>query len=291
MGKESQISWTQHTWNPWQVCKKVSEGCKFCYMFREKFRYGQVPTDITRSKDQTFYQPRTYGNEGKLVFVCSWSDFFIQEADLWRAEVWEIIKAHPQHTFQILTKRPENIASRLPEDWGEGYDNVWLGISAENQERLLQRAKIFQAVTAKTKFLSAEPLLGEINLLDTIEIDVIEYANLDVGQLKMNLPAAVGKENRPIHTIFDWVIAGGESGNGTKPEDSNVKYQYRIANVLWYLKLQKQCNDTKIAFFMKQLGSDIAKQLRLKDRAGAVAEEWKDFGLSFTQDFPNNYKG
>jgi len=83
MAKNSKIEWTQHTWNPWQGCHKVSSGCKNCYMFREKIRYGQEPNVVIRSKDVTFNAPRKWRDRA-FVFTCSWSDFFIEEADAWR---------------------------------------------------------------------------------------------------------------------------------------------------------------------------------------------------------------
>lgn len=124
---------------------------------------------------------------GPLVFTCSWSDFFIEQADEWRAEAWEIIRRTPNLTYQILTKRPENIAARLPDDWGKGWPNVWLGVSIENQQ-YAHRADELREIPALTRFISAEPLLGAILL---------------------NLKG------------FNWVITGGESGSGFRPADIN----------------------------------------------------------------------
>ncbi len=104
MGKESQIEWTEATWNPWHGCKKISPGCKNCYMYREKKRYGQDPHNVTKSKT-TFKAPLGW-KSSKTIFTCSWSDFFIQEADDWRDDAWDVIRKTPEHTYQILTKRP-----------------------------------------------------------------------------------------------------------------------------------------------------------------------------------------
>lgn len=122
MSKSSFIEWTQATWNPWHGCIKVSEGCRYCYMYRDKTRYGQNPKIISKSKT-TFDDPLKWA-EPQLIFTCSWSDWFIDAADDWRDEAWEIIRKSPHHTFQILTKRPERIADHLPSDWGAGWDNV-----------------------------------------------------------------------------------------------------------------------------------------------------------------------
>jgi protein gp37 len=96
----------------------------------------------------------------RFIFTCSWSDFFITEADKWRAEAWDIIRRTPEFTYLILTKRPDRIARCLPADWGDGYPNVWLGTSAENQKYADQRIPELLKVPAAKRFLSLEPLLG-----------------------------------------------------------------------------------------------------------------------------------
>ena len=113
MAENSKIQWTDHTWNPWQGCRKVSPGCLNCYMYRDKKRYGQDPATVVRSKPPTFNKPLKWHDPAK-VFVCSWSDFFIEDADEWRDDAWEIMRRTPHLTYQILTKRPRNIKDRLP---------------------------------------------------------------------------------------------------------------------------------------------------------------------------------
>jgi protein gp37 len=182
MAKTSKIEWTEATWNPWQGCIKLSAGCKNCYMYRDKRRYGQTPEIVVRSKT-TFSAPMQW-REPRVIFTCSWSDWFIPQADNWRQEAWEIIRQTPQHTYQILTKRPERILSSLPEDWGTGWENVWLGVSVENQE-CIERIRILKDTPAFIRFISAEPLLEHILLGDL--------------------------------TGIDWVISGGESGPKSRP--------------------------------------------------------------------------
>jgi protein gp37 len=186
MAKNSLIEWTQSTWNPWHGCIKVSPGCKNCYMYRDKKRYGQNPAEILRSKT-TFYDPMNWV-EPRLIFTCSWSDWFVEQADTWRDEAWQIIRDTPQHTYQILTKRPERIAECLPNDWDNGWNNVWLGVSIENQKYIF-RKEILTTIPSKVRFISAEPLLGSI-----------DFGSLD-----------------NIH----WVITGGESGPEARPMDIN----------------------------------------------------------------------
>ena len=184
MAANSKIEWTQSTWNPWHGCIKVSPGCKNCYMYRDKNRYGQDPKQVSRSKT-TFNDPLKW-EEPRLVFTCSWSDWFIDEADGWRDDAWNVIRQAPQHTFQILTKRPERILDHLPRDWGNGWAHVWLGVSIESQ-KYVTRLDLLRQVPARVRFISAEPLIAPIAF----------------GSLKK----------------IDWVITGGESGPKARPMD------------------------------------------------------------------------
>lgn len=192
MGETSVIEWTDSTWNPWRGCDKVSPGCAHCYMFADQRRYGRDPSVVVRTSDATFFAPlrkkawaeqraAAIAARGRhLVFTCSWSDWFHEDADAWRDEAWGVIRQTPESTYQILTKRPERIAEHLPFDWGDGWANVWLGVTIENR-RFVHRADDLRQVPAAVKFISAEPLLGPI----------AKELNLDG---------------------IDWLISGGESG-------------------------------------------------------------------------------
>lgn len=253
MAVKSKIQWTEATWNPWHGCKKVSPGCKFCYMYRDKERYNQDPTTVLRSKTK-FDAPLKW-DYPMTIFTCSWSDWFIEEADQWREEAWKIIKRTPQHTYQILTKRPERILDNLPVDWGEGYDNVWLGVSVESQAQL-HRMCTLHDIPAKVKFLSLEPLIGPIDLMQ----HMTSYPTLDDP----------GNSGEPILWGMDWVIIGGESGN------INGKYKYRPCAIGWIEKIINQCRDkhTEVPVFVKQLGTYLSSHLNLKDRHGGEINEW-----------------
>lgn len=245
MGQESKIQWTDATWNPWHGCVKVSPGCKFCYMYRDKERYGQDPTNVMRSKGK-FKEPLSW-KEPRLIFTCSWSDFFIEHADKWRKEAWAIIKATPHHTYQILTKRPERIEDCLPEDWGNGYPNVWLGVSIEDDStkhrlRTLDELKTDSSVFKI--FVSYEPALGYLDLDGDDMITSVCFERLD------------------------WLIIGGESGNETG------KYKYRPAEIEWFYQIIEQCRQRQVSVFVKQLGTHLAKKMGLKDRAGGDMSEW-----------------
>lgn len=176
----SAIEWTEATWNPWHGCTRVSPGCAHCYMYRDKKRYGQEPSLVTLSKS-TFDAPMRW-KAPRTIFTCSWSDFFIEQADKWRNDAWSVIRSTPQHTYQILTKRPERIGSNLPEIWP--LPNVWLGVSVENP-RFYWRISALTEVSASVRFLSLEPLLAPM-------------------------------ENLPLRGI-SWVIVGGESGPRCRP--------------------------------------------------------------------------
>src|SRR3990167_4811557 len=124
MGRDSKISWTDSTWNPWIGCHKVSPGCAHCYAETlVENRMGRKFSEIRRASPATFNAPlkwhrpmNTFSpSSPQYVFTCSISDFFIEEADAWRDEAWEIIRRTPHLTYQILTKRPERIAGDLPE--------------------------------------------------------------------------------------------------------------------------------------------------------------------------------
>jgi len=262
MGKKSQIQWTEASWNPWHGCRKVSAGCKYCYMYRDKQKYGQDPTVVTRSKTK-FNDPLKW-KDPKVIFTCSWSDWFIEEADAWRDEAWAIIKATPQHTYQILTKRPERIADHLPADWGEGYPNVWLGVSVENQEAADDRITKLIYIPASVRFLSCEPLLGPVNF------------NLDQVQMKIY-------GERTWLTFIDWVIVGGESGN------DNGEFRYRECKESWIADIVAQCISRTVPVFVKQMGTFLAKEMKMKDRHGGDIAEFPPY-LAI-REFPNFNQG
>lgn len=237
MAENSAIQWTDATWNPWHGCKKVSPGCKYCYMFRDKERYGQDPTTVLRSKTK-FRDPLKWKDPAK-VFTCSWSDFFIEEADEWRNEAWNVIRNTPHLTYQILTKRPELISDRLPDDWGTGYPNVWLGTSVENMDSLWRVGTLRTIPHNFVKFVSFEPL-----------IEYIDRPNLE-----------------GIH----WAIIGGESGN------ENGRYLYRPCQIGWIDDLRLDCQTQGVSVFVKQTGTAIAKEMKYKDSHGGDMNEWPSY--------------
>jgi protein gp37 len=177
---DTHIQWTNKTWNPWHGCHKISPGCKNCYMFSDKARYGQDPNVVVRSK--TLFNAPLKWTDPALVFTCSWSDWFIEEADEWRHDARDIILRTPHLTYQILTKRPERAARWIP---AVPDPNVWLGVSVEDRKYGLPRIDVLRELPAAVRFLSIEPQLE------------------DLGEINLS----------GIH----WVIIGGESGPAARP--------------------------------------------------------------------------
>lgn len=156
-------------------------------MYRDMHRFGRDGSRVIRSSNLTFKMP-LMGKmpNGSRIFTCSWSDFFIKEADSWRAEAWNIINLTPQYFYIILTKRPENIASRLPATWGNGWKNVALLVSAEDGPTYRERWEILSKIPAAVRGISAEPLLTQFTILSIND------------------------------ALPQWVITGGESGPGCR---------------------------------------------------------------------------
>jgi len=249
MGKVTGVSWTDATVNPWMGCHKVSEGCRECYMFREQKHYGNDPNVVRRSKT-TFNDPLKW-KEPKRIFVCSWSDFFIEEADPWREEFWDIIHKTPYHKYQIPTKRIDNILDRLPSDWGNGWDNVMLIASMENQEMFDSRIEKFLRIPSKFYGISAEPLIGKLIIDD---IYLFDYAWGRSAKAKKEMG------------FIDWIIAGAESGPDARP-----------ANIEWFRILRDDCKRAKIPYFLKQMWIDgkLVKEPFLDGR------QWLEFPDNF----------
>ena len=258
------ISWADYTHQFWTGCTKISDGCKYCYMHRILEKGDRDPTSIRRADDKKFHEPKKF-KKGGIIFVNSMSDFFHPEADEWRAEAWEVIKECPQHSWLILTKRPERIIECLPPDWVGNYNNVMLGVSIESQKYIERLCQLCDVPDAK-RFISAEPLLGPLNLT---------FDDLDGC--------------RPIDS-FKWCIIGGESGEETGP------YKYRECKLEWIENLvaDLQQKAPHVHIHVKQMGSWLKKEMGLKDRHGADPSEFpKHLQLSSRPQVPklNNVSG
>lgn len=264
MSSKTSIEWTDATVNFWTGCDQVSPGCANCYMFTAQRRFGRDPAVVLRTSDATFYAPLRQRKwlelaPGSLVFTCSWSDFFHEAADEHRADAWEVIRARPDLNWQILTKRPENIAGRLPADWGEGWANVWLGVSIENR-RFVSRADVLRTIPAVVRFISAEPLLGPLvhkpsdagqawgrdRQGNTRKSGISASSTVGTGTtIRTSEPDSLAGYTPNSASLdltnIDWLIVGGESGAGFRP-----------MRLDWVRDLHRAARDAGTAFFVKQ---------------------------------------
>ena len=181
------------TWNPWHGCHKCSAGCKNCFVFYQDRRYGRN-TDVV-SIGKTTYRLKNCP-AGSVVKLCFSSDFFIEEADEWRDDIWDTIRNRDDCTFVITTKRPERIIECLPEDWGDGWNNFKLNISVENQEMADIRILYLLKAPVKYRGIFCAPLIGKIELGKYLDIGLIDCVN-------------VGGEHAPLYDVrptdFKWV--------------------------------------------------------------------------------------
>lgn len=190
MAEQTTIAWTHRTFNPWMGCMKVSPGCAHCYAeelvtrrFKKPLWGPAATTNRQRTSPANWKQPLRWNAEvaaGRskrhLVFCASLADVFEDHPALapWRAELFELMRSTPSLIWQVLTKRPENIARMLPADWGGGYFNVWLGTSIED-EWVTHRADHLREIPAAVRFISYEPALGPLDELDLTGIDWLIY--------------------------------------------------------------------------------------------------------------------
>lgn len=188
-------------WNPWHGCSKISTGCKFCYVYRQDEMYGSEITSSEVRKTGNFMLPlkkkrdKSYKIEsGTLVFTCFTSDFFVDDADQWRAEAWDIIRQRPDLIFYIFTKRIDRFSVSLPNDWGDGYENVIIGCTVENQDRADYRLPILNKLPIKHKTIICAPLLESINLTDYLDSSIEEVA----------ASGESGNEARVCH--YQWIL-------------------------------------------------------------------------------------
>jgi protein gp37 len=231
VGERSGIEWTEATWNPVAGCSKVSPGCAHCYAeaLSLRFGYSQLAWNEANARENVVLHPERLEQPARwrrprMVFVNSMSDLFHELVPMGFVErVYTTMADSPQHTFQILTKRPERaldfyraagVVTQLP--------NVWLGVSIENS-RYTWRADVLREVEVAVRFISAEPLLGSL-----------------FGDRRNRKPLNM--------TGIDWLIAGGESGS-----------HYRPLQVEWVRELRDACEAAGVAFFFKQWGGRTSK--------------------------------
>lgn len=237
---ETQIEWTDSTWNPVAGCSIISSGCKNCYAMEMARRLESMGVEkysgLTRLKGKrTVWNGKITEDHDALsipyrwrkprkIFVNSMSDLFHEKvSDDFILKVWNVMRETPHHNYQILTKRPERIADMLTKYIREVLPNVWLGTSIEEQETA-QRVFHLKKTPAQIRFISFEPLIGSVGEIDLSGID--------------------------------WAIVGGESGSSARP----IKEE-------WIDEIHEQCIEYGTAFFFKQWGTWGKDNIRRSKKA------------------------
>lgn len=182
MAENSKIEWCRHTFNPWLGCTKLTPACDNCYAEGWAKRTGQAGLwqgERRRTSAANWRLPLKWdraaaaAGERHRVFCASLADVFDNQVPPeWRTDLWELIRATPNLDWMLLTKRPENIRKMLPPNWGDGWPNVWLGTTVEDAERV-RRIAVLRRAPARIRFLSCEPLLGDLGTLDLTGIHLV----------------------------------------------------------------------------------------------------------------------
>lgn len=268
MGENSAIQWTDHTFNPWIGCQRVSPGCVNCYaehrntFVRIKRKAGRelwgprgdrhVTSEANWKKPLAWNRAAAKAGKRARVFCASLADVFEDRRDLDapRVRLFDLIEATPHLDWLLLTKRIDRVSSLVPVRWlVEGFPpNVWMGTSVEDQRRVEERVPELLKIPAKIRFLSAEPLLEQISL--------IHYFC-----------------NRPTFGAIHWCIVGGESGDGARPFDAH-----------WARWLIEECEMGGVGCFVKQLGARAYYDeaggeipMHLRDSHGGDWNEWPEY--------------
>lgn len=215
-------------WNPWHGCRKLSEGCRHCYVYRIDSRIDRDASEVKKNTS-TFDLPIAKNRRGEykypsgtLFYTCFTSDFFLEEADGWRGDAWKIIRERRDCRFFIITKRIDRFEACKPEDWGEGYDHVTIAVTTENQKMADYRLPIYLNLPIKTKMIVCEPLLEPIDL------------------------------SKYLTPAIKSVSVGGESGDDA-----------RICSYDWVLGIRDQCIRAGVGFSYHQTGAKLMKNGKL----------------------------
>lgn len=256
MGENSKIEWTDHTFNPWIGCTKVSQGCKHCYAEALAGRFGKAEwgpaAQRVRTSAANWRKPLAWDKAARLagrrarVFCASLADVFEEhgpELTGYRTALWELVMSTRGLDWLLLTKRPENVRSMVPANWlatGGWPAHVWIGTSVEDQAAADERIYHLLKVPARVRFLSIEPLLGPVDLTRVPRghyvLDVLD------GRYGTGTASTAFCFGMASLRSIDWVIVGGESGPHARPMDA-----------AWARSLRDQCGAARTAFFMKQM--------------------------------------
>ena len=230
-------------WSPWRGCHKYSEGCKYCYIHKGDAKRG-VDTNIIVKTDD-FNAPIAKNKKGEYkvksgqtVYSCFSTDFLIEEADEWREECWKMIKERSDLNFIFLTKRIERFMQCIPKDWNNGYDNVTVGCTVENQDRVDYRLNIFVNLPIKHRNIICQPLIEEINIekyLDNVELVVVGgESDRNARPLNYNWVLSIREQCRAKGVSFEFRQCGTRFIKDGKEYVLNVRdlcSQARKANI------------------------------------------------------------
>lgn len=216
-------------WNPWHGCVKKSTGCKNCYMYFLDRQRGKNGAHIYKVQNNFDYplQKDINGNykikSGEQIRVCMTSDFFLQEADKWRPDAWNIMRERSDVVFFLLTKRPERVLNCLPQNWGEGWENIFFNVTCENQQMADERIAFLEKLPFKHKGIMVAPFIGKVEILHYLKKGFIEQ-----------------------------VIAGGENYDGSRP----LKYE-------WVKSLYDECVAANVKFAFIETGTYFEKDNKI----------------------------
>jgi len=276
MAENSGIEWTDHTFNPWEGCTKISPACDNCYAAARAERFGTVVWGgpRRRTSEANWNKPLKWEKNAdsfleengrrQRVFCASLADVFDNQVpEEWRADLWDLIRKCPSLDWLLLTKRPQNIEGMLPPFWDEIKGRIWLGTTVENQAIADRNIPHLLKHDAAVRFLSCEPLLGPIDLWHK-DIGGTLWIGYQRGCGGMHKHG--GKAGEIIHGEkhrgdphflhhhhdnrcrrgLDWVIAGGESGSYARPSREQ-----------WFVDLMMQCRRASTPFLFKQWGEYV----------------------------------
>lgn len=228
-------------WNPWHGCHKLSPGCQNCYVYRQDAKYERDASIVRKTGDYQLPLKKRRSGDYKLqpddiVYTCFTSDFFLEDADDWRMDAWQMMRTRSDLHFLIITKRIDRFAVNLPRDWEDGYDNVAICSTCENQDRADYRLPILLSLPIKHKSIICEPLLEQINL------------------------------SQYLTSAIDEVIVGGESGNDARICNYdwvlNIQKQCMEKNICFHFKQTgaKFVKDGRLYHIKRELQHSQAKK-------------------------------
>lgn len=236
-------------WNPWHGCVKKSEGCRHCYMYfldKQRNADGSKIFKVKNNFDYPLHKDKngTYKvKSGEQLRVCMTSDFFLEEADNWRPEAWEIMRKRPDIIFFLLTKRPERVKQCLPDNWGSGWENIFFNVTCENQQMADERIPLLLDLPFKHKGIMTAPFIGPVSIA----------GYLQTGQIEQ-------------------VIAGGENYDGARP----CHYE-------WVKNLYDECRQADVTFCFIETGTVFVKDgktYRIPDKVRQSEQAYRS-GLQY----------